>query len=51
MKYDNMYKLDRSVGAALAVEQLLRNSYVFDTRVLARPEGDVEVIAAKRDYI
>ncbi|KAK6746946.1 hypothetical protein RB195_000286 [Necator americanus] len=44
-------RIDRSIGAALAVEKLLRDSYIFDTRVMSRPSGDVLVVAAKRDYI
>ncbi|KAL6738744.1 hypothetical protein Aduo_012259 [Ancylostoma duodenale] len=44
-------RIDRSIGAALAVEQLLRDSYIFDTHVMNRPPGDVLVVAAKRDYI
>ncbi|VDM71374.1 unnamed protein product [Strongylus vulgaris] len=44
-------RIDRSIGAALAVEQLLRDSYIFDTHVMSRPSGNVRVVAAKRDYI
>ncbi|EYC35405.1 hypothetical protein Y032_1063g3521 [Ancylostoma ceylanicum] len=44
-------RIDRSIGAALAVEQLLRDSYIFDTHVMNPPPGDVLVVAAKRDYI
>ncbi|CAI4222139.1 unnamed protein product [Auanema sp. JU1783] len=47
----NLQRLDPSVGAALAVEQLLRDSYVFDTRLMPKPEADVRIIAAKRDYL
>ncbi|CAJ0602402.1 unnamed protein product [Cylicocyclus nassatus] len=44
-------RIDRSTAAALAVEQLLRDSYIFDTHVMNRPTGNVRVVAAKRDYI
>ncbi|CAD6192779.1 unnamed protein product [Caenorhabditis auriculariae] len=47
----SLKKLDPEVGKALAVEQLMQDSYVFDTRILAKPSGDVEVVAAKRDYL
>uniref|UniRef100_A0A1I7UZB1 EF-hand domain-containing protein n=2 Tax=Caenorhabditis tropicalis TaxID=1561998 RepID=A0A1I7UZB1_9PELO len=43
-------KIDPEIGKALAVEQLMRDSLVFDS--LPRPpKGNVEIVAAKRDYL
>lgn len=43
--------IDPVISKALAVERLLQRSYVFDTRVMGRPDVNVHVVAAKRDYI
>uniref|UniRef100_A0A0N4W640 ACT domain-containing protein n=1 Tax=Haemonchus placei TaxID=6290 RepID=A0A0N4W640_HAEPC len=45
------FRIDRSVGKALAVEKLLQDSYIFDTHVMGRPNGNIHIVAAKRDYI
>ncbi|CAI2351658.1 unnamed protein product [Caenorhabditis sp. 36 PRJEB53466] len=43
-------KIDPEIGKALAVEQLMRDSLVFDS--LPRPpKGNVEIVASKRDYL
>ena len=44
-------RFDRSMGKALAVEQLLTKSFVFDTNILRRPDAEVVIVAAKRDYV
>ncbi|VDP26059.1 unnamed protein product [Heligmosomoides polygyrus] len=44
-------RIDPVISKALAVERLLQRSYVFDTRVMGRPDVNVHVVAAKRDYI
>ncbi|CAI5448855.1 unnamed protein product [Caenorhabditis angaria] len=43
-------KIDPEIGKALAVEQLMRNSLVFDT-IPRPPKSRVEIVAAKRDYL
>uniref|UniRef100_A0A8R1I0V9 Uncharacterized protein n=1 Tax=Caenorhabditis japonica TaxID=281687 RepID=A0A8R1I0V9_CAEJA len=46
----SLRKIDPEIGKALAVEQLMRDSLVFDS--LSRPpKGNVEIVAAKRDYL
>ncbi|EFO90062.1 hypothetical protein GCK72_015686 [Caenorhabditis remanei] len=46
----SLRKIDPEIGKALAVEQLMRDSLVFDS--LPRPpKGNVEIVAAKRDYL
>ncbi|CAO4375618.1 unnamed protein product [Caenorhabditis nigoni] len=46
----SLRKIDPEIGKALAVEQLMRDSLVFDS--LPRPpKGTVEIVAAKRDYL